>query len=186
MKVGYARASTTDSDLSQQLAALEAAGCERIFRDSVAANSDGQPSLQQVLDDLDAGDELVVWRLDRLARSLSSLVETVGEIQARQINLHSLDEDIKTTAGDSCFFEVFRALANFQRHRLEERTEPGLKAARARGRLGGRPRALDESEVQLAYRLYDERKHSIKEICDILGISKPTLYSYLREREEQR
>lgn len=131
------------------------------------------------------GDSLVVWRLDRLGRSLKHLIETVGMLEERGVGFRSLQEAIDTTtSGGRLIFHIFGALAEFERNLIRERTMAGLEAARARGRKGGRPRALDAKKTELAYRLYDERNHTIAEICEILGISKPTLYAYLARRNE--
>jgi DNA invertase Pin-like site-specific DNA recombinase len=186
MKVGYARVSTIEQDLAMQTDALEQAGCERIFQDKASGAKAERPGLQEALAFLRKGDSLVVWRLDRLGRSLKHLIETVGELEERGIGFQSLQESIDTTtSGGRLIFHIFGALAEFERNLIRERTMAGLQAARARGRKGGRPRALDNKRIQLAYQLYDERKQTVKEICEILGISKPTLYAYLSERDSQ-
>ena len=137
-------------------------------------------SEQEALDFLREGDSLVVWRLDRLGRSLKHLIETVGQLEERGIGFRSLRESIDTTTSGGCLiFHIFGVLAEFERNLIRERTVAGLNAARARGRVGGRPRVLDEKKTQLAYQLYDEKKYTVKEICQILGISKPTLYGSL-------
>jgi DNA invertase Pin-like site-specific DNA recombinase len=126
---------------------------------------------------------LLVWRLDRLGRSLKDLIQTITDLEKRGIGFRSLQESIDTTtSGGRLIFHVFGALAEFERNLIRERTKAGLDAARARGRKGGRPRALDRKRIELAYKLYDEKKHTIVEICEILGISKPTLYAYLSQR----
>jgi len=128
-----------------------------------------------------------VWRLDRLGRSLKHLIETVGQLEERGIGFHSLQESIDTTPrGGRLIFHIFGALAEFERNLIRERTIAGLEAARVRGRLGGRPRKLDAKKTELAYRLYDEKKYAVKEICEMLGISKPTLYAYLARRREKQ
>ena len=184
MLVGYARVSTLEQDASLQIDALEQAGCERIFRDKVSGAKTEQPGLQEALDFLRKGDSLVVWRLDRLGRSLKHLLETVALLEERGIGFRSLQEAIDTTtSGGRLIFHIFGALAEFERNLIRERTLAGLRAARARGRKGGRPKALDAKKMELAYRLYDEKKYAIKEMCQMLGISKPTLYAYLRQRK---
>ncbi len=130
------------------------------------------------------GDSLVVWRLDRLGRSLRHLIHTVTALEKRGIGFHSLQESINiSTSGGRLIFHMFGALAESERNLIRERTELGLRAAGARGWKGGRPRTLDEKKAALLYKLYDERQESISEICDMLGISKTALYGYLRRRK---
>jgi len=117
---------------------------------------------------------------------LKDLIEIIGGLEKRGVGFRSLQESIDTTtSGGRLIFHVFGALAEFERNLIRERTRAGLEAARARGRKGGRPRVLDSKKVELAYRLYDEKKHTIKEICQMLGISKPTLYAYLQRRTKR-
>ena len=133
------------------------------------------------------GDTLVVWRLDRLGRSLKDLIQLVGELDERGIGLRSLQESIDTTSSSGkLVFHIFGALAEFERNLIRERTRAGLQAARARGRKGGRPKALDESKRGLAVRLYLERRHTVREICNLMGISKPTLYSYVAAAQVEK
>lgn len=184
MKIGYARVSTLEQNLSLQIDALQQAGCERIFQDQVSGSKSARPGLDEVLSHLRSGDTLIVWRLDRLGRSLSHLIELVNELEEKGVGFQSLQETIDTTtSGGKLIFHMFGALAEFERNLIRERTQAGLKAARARGRVGGRPKSLDKKKQQWLYRLYDEKKHSIQEICELLGISKSTLYTYLRRRE---
>ena len=128
---------------------------------------------------------MVVWRLDRLGRSLKHLLESVSEFEEQGTGFQSLLESIDTTtSGGRLIFHIFGALAEFERNLIRERTMAGLRAARARGRVGGRPRKLDAKKTELAYRLYDEKKYAVKEICQMLGVSKPTLYAYLVRRQK--
>jgi DNA invertase Pin-like site-specific DNA recombinase len=183
VKIGYARISTVEQDLSLQMDALEEAGCDKIYEDKASGAKEQRPGLREATEYLRKGDTLVVWRLDRLGRSLKHLIETVGSLEERGIGFQSLQESIDTTtSGGRLILHIFGALAEFERNLIRERTKAGLDAARARGRKGGRPKALDEKKTQLAYQLYDERKRTVKEICQILGVSKPTLYAYLRSR----
>jgi DNA invertase Pin-like site-specific DNA recombinase len=185
MLIGYARVSTLEQTVTPQIDELTRAGCQQIFRDQASGAKSERPGLQEALDFLREGDSLVVWRLDRLGRSLKHLLETVSVLEERGIGFHSLQESIDTTtSGGRLIFHIFGALAEFERNLIRERTLAGLRAARARGRNGGRPKSLNDTKIQLAYRLYDEKGQSIKEICQILGISKPTLYSYLNQRKE--
>lgn len=177
------RVSTAEQDLSLQLDALKEAGCEKIYEDRVSGAKTDRPGLQEALAYLRKGDTLVVWRLDRLGRSLKHLIETVNELEERGIGFQSLQESIDTTTSSGrLIFHIFGALAEFERNLIRERTQAGLVAARARGRKGGRPRALDAKKTELLYDLYDSKKHTVKEICEVLGISRPTLYSYLQQR----
>lgn len=184
MKVGYARVSTYDQNLALQLDALEQAGCKQIYQDQISSMKADRPGLQDALAYLRADDTLVVWRLDRLGRSLRHLIEMVNGLEEKGIGFQSLQESIDTTtSGGRLVFHIFGALAEFERNLIQERTQAGLQAARARGRKGGRPKALDETKTALLYQLYDEKRHSIKEMCDILGICKSTLYAYLDRRQ---
>ena len=185
MQIGYARVSTLEQNVGPQSDQLEEAGCERIFRDKASGAKTERPGLQEAIEFLREGDSLVVWRLDRLGRSLRHLIDTVSELEERGIGFRSLQESIDTTtSGGRLIFHIFGALAEFERNLIRERTMAGLRAARARGRVGGRPRKLDEKKTELAYQLYDEKKYAVKEICQILEISKPTLYAYLQRRNE--
>ena len=143
-----------------------------------------RPGLITTLEVLREGDTLVVWRLDRLGRTLKDLIALAEKLESRRIGFKSLKENIDTTtSGGKLVFHLFGALAEFERNLIRERTQAGLSAARARGRLGGRPKALDPATRQLAIRLYRERQHSIDDICKMMRISKPTLYSYLAEAD---
>ena len=187
MKVGYARVSTNEQDLSLQLDALKEAGCEKTYKDQVSGAQAERPGLQEALHYLRNGDTLVVWRLDRLGRSLKHLIETVNDLEERGIGFKSLQESIDTTTSSGrLIFHIFGALAEFERNLIRERTQAGLEAARARGRKGGRPKALDAKKAELLYELYDSKKHTVKEISAVMGISRPTLYSYLRDREKKK
>lgn len=183
MLIGYARVSTDDQNLDLQRDALEKAGCEKIYTDQQSGASTDRLGLAGVLEIARSGDTLVVWRLDRLGRSLKHLIHLVEKLEQQGIGLRSLQENIDTTtSGGRLVFHLFGALAEFERNLIRERTQAGLSAARARGRLGGRPKLLDPKKRELALRLYKERQHSIVEICQIMGISKSTLYNYLAEQ----
>src|SRR5512135_3779293 len=182
MLVGYARVSTFEQTLSLQQDALQKAGCGKIFTDTASGSRTDRPGLDQALAFLrDGEDMLVVWRLDRLGRSLRHLIDTIGGLQERGIGFRSLQESIDTTtSGGKLVFHVFGALAEFERDLIRERTQAGLLAARARGRLGGRPRALDLRTVQIAQGLYHDKTNAIADICRTLRISRATLYRYLK------
>jgi DNA invertase Pin-like site-specific DNA recombinase len=185
MLIGYARVSTHDQTLGLQTDALTEAGCERIFTDTASGAKAERPGLMECLDFARHGDTLVVWRLDRLGRSLRHLIDSINELQDRGVGFRSLTEQIDTTtSGGKLIFHVFAALAEFERDLIRERTQAGLAAARARGRRGGRPRAagLDHpKKLAIARQLYDARHHSIAEICSTLRVSRATLYRYLKE-----
>jgi DNA invertase Pin-like site-specific DNA recombinase len=184
MKIGYARVSTQDQHLDLQMDALGRHGCEKVFQDTTSGAKAKRPGLDEAFSYLREGDTLVVWRLDRLGRSLSDLIGVVNELEERGIGFKSLQEAIDTTSsGGKLIFHIFSALAEFERNLIQERTKAGLEAARARGRYGGRPRSLSEQKINLLYQLYDTKSHSIAEICDLLSISKSTLYEYLKRRK---
>ena len=186
MLIGYARVSTHDQNLDLQKDALEKAGCARIYVEHISGGASVRPELDKTLEVLREGDTLVVWRLDRLGRSLKHLIELVNELEQRKVGLKSLTEAMDTTtSGGKLVFHIFGALAEFERNLIRERTQAGLAAARARGRKGGRPLALDEKKREVIVKLYNDREHTVKEICQIMGISKPTLYSYLRKAGEK-
>jgi DNA invertase Pin-like site-specific DNA recombinase len=182
MLIGYARVSTDDQKLNLQQDALHTAGCEKIFEDYLSGARATRPGLTSALEMARSGDTLVVWRLDRLGRSLKDLIQLTETLKQKSIGLQSLQESIDTTTSSGqLIFHLFGALAEFERNLIRERTNAGLTAARARGRLGGRPKALDPNKRQLAVKLYNDREHSIDEICQMMGISKPTLYNYVAE-----
>ena len=181
MLIGYARVSTDDQSLDMQRDALEEIGCEQIFQDQMSGAKAERPGLKQALKYARAGDTLVVWRLDRLSRSLKDLIAMVTQLELEGINFKSLHESIDTeSSSGKLVFHLFGALAEFERNLIRERTQAGLKAARARGRMGGRPKALNRTKRNLVVKLYDERNHSVSQICQVMGISKPTLYKYVQ------
>ena len=184
MLIGYARVSTHDQTLNLQLDALKKSGCEKIFTDPASGSQAERKGLEDALAFARPGDTIVVWRLDRLGRSLKHLIETITRLAERQIGLKSLTEQIDTTtSGGKLIFHVFGALAEFERDIIKERTQAGLLAARARGKVGGRPRALAAKEIAIAKALYADPDKSIKDICQALRISKMTLYRYVELRK---
>lgn len=181
MLIGYARVSTQDQLLDLQRDALKGAGCEKIFEDQISGASRSRSGLDSALEVLRSGDTLVVWRLDRLGRSLPHLIETVGDLEKRGVGFRSLGEAIDTTSpSGTLVFQIFGAIAEFERNLIRERTQAGLAAARARGRMGGRPPKLNEKKRQMLAEMYEKRDRPIKELCELFGISKKTLYQYLR------
>ena len=184
MKIGYARVSTIDQNLNLQTDALEKAGCEKIFTDTASGSLDSRKGLMDAVEFCRAGDLLIVWKLDRLGRSLKHLIETVNQLQAKDIGFVSLQESVDTTtSGGKLVFHVFGALAEFERELIRERTRAGLKAARSRGRLGGRPKKLSNKQIEMAQKLMKDPSNSIKEICATLKISLATLYRYCQPKE---
>src|SRR4051812_46435429 len=182
MLIGYARVSTLDQTLALQQDALNAAGCERIFTDTASGSRTDRPGLADALEHLRQGDTLVVWRLDRLGRSLVHLIDTIRQLQERGIGFRSLQEQIDTTtSGGKLVFHVFGALAEFERDLIRERTHAGLAAARARGRLFGRPRRLTSRQIKQLRSLARDERTTVGEICQTLGISRATYYRYLPE-----
>ena len=182
--VGYARVSTTDQNLELQQDALAAAGCTKTFEDAASGAKADRPGLADALAYLRAGDTLVVWRLDRLGRSLKDLIVLVGQLETGGIGFKSLTEAIDTTTNSGkLIFHIFSALAEFERTLIQERTRAGLTAARARGRKGGRPQKLSAGQAQLLYQLYDDKKHTLAEICSVLGVGRTTVYKYLGRRK---
>lgn len=180
MWIGYARVSTSDQNLKLQQDALRAASCERLFTDIVSGARAERPGLTEALTECRPGDTLVVWKLDRLGRSLPHLVETVGALAARGVGFYSLQEQIDTTtSGGKLIVQLFASLAEFERDVIRERTNAGL-AARARGRTGGRPIGVDPEKKKAALALKKEAGHSVREICEIVGISRNTYYKYTR------
>jgi DNA invertase Pin-like site-specific DNA recombinase len=183
--LGYARVSTTDQDASLQIDALNAAGCYRVFVDTMSGSLQHRLELDKLLDQLRPGDTLVVWRLDRLGRSIRHLIDQLHALAERGIGFRSLQETIDTTSpGGRLVFHVFAALAEFERDLIKERTNAGLAAARARGRTGGRPSRLSADQVRTARRLYEQQDLTVAQIGDVLGVSRTTIYRALARHTE--
>lgn len=179
MLVGYARVSTHDQNLDLQKDALKKAGCRKFFVDVASGVKSERPGLVEALTYARSGDTIVVWKLDRFGRSLRDLLESVNALKTRKVGFRSLQESIDTTtSGGRLIFHVFASLAEFERDLVRERTQAGLAAARARGRLGGRRRVLDGKRLELARSLYADPKNAPRDIAKTLGISLSTLYRY--------
>jgi len=186
MLICYARVSTLDQKLDAQEDLLRAAGCEKVITDKVSGTATERSGLNEIKKFLRSGDTLVVWRLDRLGRSLRDLIDWVAYLENHGVALRSLHESIDTsTSTGKLVFHLFGALAEFERNLIKERTMTGLSAARARSRLGGRPKQLNPDKQQLAIQLYEAKKTSVKKVCEMLEISKPTLYAYIRASAKQ-
>ena len=185
MLIGYARVSTFDQNLDLQKDALTKEGCERIIEETASGKNTERLGLNSIKEILRAGDTLIVWRLDRLGRSLKDLIEWVNYLDDKGVAFKSLQESIDTsTSTGKLIFHIFGALAEFERNLIRERTQAGLMAARARGRLGGRPKSLDKDKRHAVAKLYEDGKMPVMEICQMFNISKPTLYKYVKQVKE--
>jgi DNA invertase Pin-like site-specific DNA recombinase len=187
MLIGYARVSTYEQTLNLQRDALEKAECSKIFTDVISGVKAERNGLDEALNYVRKGDTLVVWRLDRLGRSLPHLITTMTSLEDRGIGFKSLTENIDTTtSGGKLIFHIFGALAEFERNLIRDRTTAGLTAARARGKRGGRPKVLTGRQLSIAQSLYDDPTNSIAEICRTLKISRPTLYRSINTKSSSR
>jgi DNA invertase Pin-like site-specific DNA recombinase len=186
MITGYARVSTEDQNLFMQLDALQKAGCEKIYQEKISRTQVVRPGLEEMMSQFRKGDILVVWKLDRLGRSLKELIHLVSQLSDKGIEFKSLNESIDTTTPvGKLTFHIFCALAEFEREIIRQRTIEGLKAARARKKTLGRPKGLTKSAEQKAYTasaLYREGTLTTAQICEQLSISVPTLYNYLKHQ----
>lgn len=190
MLIGYARVSTHEQTLDLQLDALLNAGCskDKIYQDTISSGKANRPGLQQAIGQLREGDTLVVWRLDRLGRSLPELIALVGDIHAKGADFKSLSENMDTTTSTGkLVFQIFGSFAEFERNVIRERTNAGLAAARARGRKGGRPKlatdAAKRKKIEVAKALYADKDNEVEDICTTLHISRSTLYRWVGKRE---
>lgn len=189
--VGYARVSTTDQNLDLQFDALQKAGClqKNVFIDKISGAKSERPGLNRCLESLQAGDTLIVWRLDRLGRSITHLISFIETLKEKNVGFRSLCDGAidTTTASGELVFNIFSSLAHFERRLIQERTQAGLNAARARGRVGGRkPVTKTDSKVITAKRMHHDKALAINDICDVLKISRSTLYRYLSLDNETR
>ncbi|MBW1615588.1 MAG: recombinase family protein [Deltaproteobacteria bacterium] len=180
MLIGYARVSTDDQTLNPQIDALKSAGCEKIFTDVASGAKTERPGLKQALEFCRSDDILIVWKLDRMGRSMSHLIKTIQMLEQKQTGFQSLTEKIDTTtAGGRLIFHVFGALAEFERELIRERVKAGLKSARSRGRKGGRP-SLSKQTKNMIATLACNKDLSVKQICEKLNIGKSTFYKYAK------
>jgi len=182
--VGYARVSTLEQNLDLQVDALKKSGCERknIYIDKISGSKTDRPGLNTCLESLQEGDVLVVWRLDRLGRSMNHLISLIEMLKVKKIGFRSLCDSAidTTTASGELVFNIFSSMAQFERRLIQERTQAGLVAARARGRKGGRPKIDPNNSVILtAKRMHQDKALCIDEICNVLKISRTTLYRYI-------
>lgn len=180
LKFGYARVSTADQNLEQQISELNAAGCAEVFTDIASGAKSDRPGLSKLQSKLRDGDILIVCKLDRLGRSMSDLIESVEDLKNKGVGFKSLKDPIDTTTPSGrMIFGVFASLAEFELDPIRERTNAGLKAARARGRLGGRKPCLNSSQIKSMLTLYNSNEYSVAEICRQVNISRKTFYNYL-------
>ena len=183
MLIGYCRVSTADQNLSLQKDELKKFGCSKIYEDVASGAKSARVGLEAAIDFARAGDTLVIWKLDRLGRSLRDLIEIVNRLEQSGISFVCITQNIDTrTPGGKLFFHIFGALAEYERELIRERTKAGLTAARARGRKGGRKPAMNEEQIEQARAMMDNPKLKIKSIIKTLGISKATLYKYVPMR----
>ena len=179
--IGYARVSTRDQHPEAQTDALATAGCEKTFTDHASGTLAKRPALDEALGYLRAGDTLVVTKLDRLGRSVRNLKQIVDDLQARHVGLRALSQGIDTTPGGRLFFHMLAAIAEFEHDLIVERTHDGLAAARARGRNGGPKFKMTPNKIAQARAMYDG-KHTVQQIADTFGVSRPTVYRHLTDR----
>ena len=186
MKIGYARVSTRDQSLTMQVEALQSAGCDKVCEEVASGARTARPVLDEIIRNIREGDVLVIWKLDRLGRNLAHLIKVATLLLEKKVGLISLNDPIDTTTPQGrLIFGIFASLAEFERELIRERTNAGLNSARARGRRGGRPKGLSDSAKEkaiVAETLYRSGNISVTNIAKQLGISKTTLYSYLRYR----
>lgn len=181
MLIGYARVSTGEQNMTLQVDALQKAGCVKVFQETASSVKAERKALLEAFSFAREGDTLIVWRLDRLGRSLSGLIELMNELKLRKIGFRSIIDVIDTTTPTGqFFFHITGAFAELERNLIRERTKAGLEAARARGRKGGRPRAIDEEGLAIALQLHQNNKNSIESIAKRLGFSRRTLYRHLQ------
>ncbi len=182
MKIGYARVSTEDQILDLQLDALLGAGCENIYREQASGKNTSRPELENCLRALRTGDTLTVWRLDRLGRNLADLVKIVNELEKKEVAFESLTEQINTASpSGKLVFHLFGSLSEFESNLIRERTLAGLKAARARGRTGGRPKKLSDKDLSMAQALMNDPKNDVREIAERFGVHRSTLYRLTKD-----
>jgi len=190
MKIGYARVSTLDQNLSLQIDALKGAGCELIYEEKISGKSKERPELNKMFSILRKGDSIVVWKLDRLGRSLKDLIDLVYKMQTLEVGFLSINDSINTETATGRFtFNIFASLAEFEREIISERTKAGLNAARARGRKGGRPLGYTKetlSKIKAVKILYDQQDKGMQEIADDLSISRATAYRFLGIANQQK
>ena len=183
MKIGYARVSTTDQNLSVQIDGLEKEKCKKIYKEKLSGVRKDRPELQKALEELRKGDTLVVWKLDRLGRTVKQLLNLIEDLKGKGIHFKSIKDKIDTTTPTGTFFfHVMASFAQLERELTLERTMAGLAAARARGRYGGRPLIHKTDKKEMAYEMYMKNDKTVKEIADALDMGRVTIYRYIQQR----
>ena len=180
MLIGYARVSTIDQNLELQIDELKKIGCEKIFSEKVTGTKANRPELNELKKILRKGDTIVVWKLDRLGRGMRHLINLMQELEDAQIGFKSITEGIDTTTTTGkLIFHIFASLAEFERALIVERTQAGLKAGRARGRIGGRPKLMTKSQIELMQKMHADKTVTIKSILETFKINRSMMYRYL-------
>ncbi len=185
MIIGYARRVTISEDIEIQNKLLIGAGCEKIYEDVARGPKALRPQLMNALEQLKSGDTFVICTLDRIGTSLKNLVEIINKLSKKGVNFISINENINTNKLQNNLYSIFELLAHYDHELVIERTSPGLETARARGKKGGRKSSLDDSQIEAALKLYSDKNKSIKEICQEINISKPTLYRIINKAKER-
>ncbi len=184
MKIGYARVSTKDQSLDLQIESLESAGCEKIYQEKISGSTKNRPELDKMLEHLRKGDELYVWRLDRLGRSLKHIIDLVLDLNNKEIIIKGLTDGVDTsTTNGRLFLNIMASLSEYERELIRERTNAGLQAARARGRMGGRPKGYTKetiSKLLIMRSVYKDQTKTPEEIYKPLGLTRPTFYRYAK------
>ena len=179
MLIGYARVSTQDQNLALQCTALNKIGCEKIYQDKISGAKNNRPGLQQALDELRNGDTLVVWKLDRLGRTVKGLIDLINQLHQKEIHFKSITDNVDTsTPSGRFFFHMMASLAQMERELIAERTKAGLASAKSQGKIGGRKRKMTKSKIESAKKLLASGM-SPKDVARNLGVSIPTLYRWI-------
>ena len=190
MKIGYARVSTIDQNLDMQLKELRKAGCELIYQEKASGKNTERPELKKLIEQLRKGDQVVVWKLDRIGRSIKDLIELVEGFKRKEVDFISLHNQIDTSTPTGRFtFNLFAALAEFEREMIVERTKAGLAAAKARGNKAGRKPGLTDDakkKAEQGYKLYRDSNMPVEEIAGLLKVGKSTLYRYIKNKEDEK
>lgn len=187
MKIGYARVSTNDQNLDLQIDALKSAGSERIYSDEISGSTTSRPEFNKMLEALRPGDVLTIWKLDRIGRSLKHLIQIADDLQDKGIHLHIITQGIDTRApAGKMLYQILGSIAEYEKSLIQERVQAGLKAAKARGRVGGRPSALSHEKQKQAVAMFHSKAMSAASLAKTFGVSKPTLYKYVNKHNERR